>query len=89
MANYLMKYKGVYRLKAPYDLHTYHFPRKQDGTLEDNDVYIDCQKDIKIFNFGHAVLRAYVPSVIRGNNIIKAIYQEIGNDIIFDIEKNG
>lgn len=82
-----MKYKGVYRLKAPYDLHTYQFPRKLDGTLEDNDVYIDCQKDIKILNFGHAVLRAYIPSLIRGNNIIKAVNQEFGNEIIYDIEK--
>lgn len=82
-----MNYKGIYRLKAPYDLRTYQFPRKQDGSLEDNDIYIDCQKDIKIFNFGHDILRAYVPSIIRGNNIIKAINQEISNDIIFDIEK--
>lgn len=87
MSNYLMRYKGVYRLKAPYDLKTFQFPRKLDDTLEDNDVYIDCYNDVKIFNFGHAVLRAYVPSIIRGNNILKAINKEIGSEIIFDIEK--
>lgn len=87
MSNYLMKYKGIYRLKAPYDLKTHQFPRRIDGTLEDNDVYIDCQKDIKIFNYGHGILRAYIPSLIKGNNIIKVINKEIDSDVIYDIEK--
>ena len=38
----MMRYKGTYRLKAPYDLVTNQFPRKLNGTLEDADIYIDC-----------------------------------------------
>ena len=62
------------------------FPRKLDGTYEDMDVYISCQHDMKIFYFGRNTLQAYIPSLIRGHNIIKVINEKFGQDKIFDIE---
>lgn len=88
MANYLMThYKGKYRLKAPYDLKTKMFPREENGSLADNDVYIDCINNIQIFSYGHGILNCYIPSLIRGHNILKAIKQELGNDIVLHTEE--
>ena len=86
MSNYLIThYKGTYRIKAPYDLSTNQFARKLDGTLEDIDCYIDCYNKIQIFSYGHGVLEAYIPSIGRGKNIIKAIKEELGENVIFDV----
>lgn len=82
----IQKFKGTYRLKAPYDLNTKDFPRKLNGNLEDVDVYIDCQFGNKIFHFGRDILQAYIPSLGRGHNILKAI-QQTNPSIIFDIEE--
>lgn len=81
------KFKGVYRLKTPYDLNTNDFPRKLNGNLEDNDCYIDCQFGNKIFHYGGSILQAYIPSIGRGHNIINII-NEINSNIIFDIQEN-
>lgn len=81
MSYLIDKFKGKYRLKAPYDLSTNDFPRKLNGTLEDIDVYIDCQNGIQIFYYGHKKLEAYIPSLGRGHNIIKNIYSEFVQDI--------
>lgn len=40
----------------------------------------------QIFYYGHSVLEAYIPSLIRGHNIIKAI-NEINPELIFDISE--
>lgn len=74
-------------MKTPYDLTTKMFPRKLDGTYEDMDIYISCQHDMKIFYYGRNTLQAYIPSLIRGHNIIKAINENFGQDKIFDIEE--
>lgn len=88
IANYLMQhYKGVYRLKVPYDKRLNAFPRKLDGTYEDIDVFIDCLNKIQIFHYGHGILEAYIPSLGRGRNIIKAIKEEFHSDIIFNIKE--
>ena len=88
IANYLIThYKGTYRIKVPYDIKTHQFPRKIDGTYEDIDCYIDCQYGNKIYHYGHNILQAYIPSIIRGHNIIKYINENLGQDIIFDIEE--
>ena len=80
--NYLIKkYKGIYRLRAPIDQYN-QFPREFNKKYAENDIYIDCQHGNKIFYFGRGVLQAYIPSLIRGHNIIKTI-----KDIIFDIEE--
>lgn len=40
----------------------------------------------KITYYGKSILQAYIPSLIRGHNILKAI-NEIDSSIIFDIEE--
>ena len=87
MSYLINKFKGVYRLKTPYDLNTNDFPRKLNGNLEDNDCYIDCQFGNKIFHYGGSILQAYIPSIGRGHNIINVI-NEINSNIIFDIQEN-
>lgn len=88
MANYLItNYKGKYRIRTSYDLSTNQFPRKLNGTLEDVDCYIDCQKGTRIHHYGNRILEAYIPSLGRGHNIIKAIQSELGEDVIFHIEE--
>lgn len=87
MSYLINKFKGVYRLKTPYDLNTNDFPRKLNGNLEDNDCYIDCQFGNKIFHYGGSILQAYIPSIGRGHNIINII-NEINSNIIFDIQEN-
>lgn len=78
MAYYLSKYIGTYRLKADIDLATNDFPREiETGRLEQNDVYIACQKGGKIYHYGKNVLVCYVPSLGRGRNILKAIGKEL------------
>ena len=81
------KYKGKYRIRCPYDLSTNQFPRKLNGTFEDIDLFIDCQYGNKIFYYGRNILQAYIPSIIRGHNIIKYINDNFGQDAIFDIEE--
>ena len=80
------KFKGQYRLKVPYNQWTNDYTRKLNGTLEDIDVYIDCQYGNKVLHDSRDVLIAYIPSLQRGHNIIKAI-NEIDSTIIFDIEE--
>lgn len=83
MANYLLsKYKGKYRLKVELDQSTNDFVRNYDDSLNDNDVYIDCQHGNRIFAYGHidnkkpVWLTAYIPSLGRGHNIIKALKEK-------------
>ena len=89
MANYLIShYKGKYRIKCEYDKTINQFPRKLDGSYEDIECYIDCYNNIKIFYFGKATLEAYIPSKGRGHNIINAIENELGKEIIYNKEEN-
>ena len=69
------KFKGIYRLRAPYD-QTFQFPRDMNGNFSDIDVYIDCANGTMISYFGRGKLEAFIPSLGRGRNIIKAIYSE-------------
>lgn len=50
-------------------------------------MYIDCQKNIKIFHYGNRILEAYIPSLGRGRNIIKAIQNDLGINVIFHIKE--
>ena len=81
------KFKGKYRLKVEYDKRTNDFTRKLNGTYEDIDVYIDCQHGNRVFYYGKSVLQAYIPSIGRGHNIIKAINEQFGQDVLFNIEE--
>ena len=88
ISNFLIThYKGTYRIKCEYDKNTNQFSRKLDGTLEDIDCYIDCKYGNRIFYYGRNVLQAYIPSIIRGHNIIKYIQENYGSDIIYNIEE--
>lgn len=80
-----MRYKGKYRLRANIDKSTNNFPREYNDQFSDNDVYIDCQKNIRIHHYGKQILETYIPSIGRGHNIIKAIQSELGKDIIYNI----
>ena len=77
------KFKGVYRLRAPYD-QTFQFPRDINGNFADSDIYIDCQNGIQVSHYGHGKMECYVPSLGRGRNIVKAIY----SDFIKPIEES-
>lgn len=76
-------------------MRTNQFPRKLNGNLEDVDLYIECQKGIKIHYFGRSVLEAYIPSIQQGRNILRLIYRDhinnsntITNVSEFDVERN-
>lgn len=77
MSNYLMKYKGTYRLKAHIDQSTNDYPRDTNGMLETDDVYIKCANDCQIYHYGRGILVAYIPSIGRGHNILKALGEEL------------
>ena len=88
MSSYLSKYVGQYRVVAEVDQNTNDFCRDMRGNLcNDDDVYIKCKKGIKIFHFGRGVLQVYIPSLKRGNNILKAIEEESGSEFIINIER--
>lgn len=92
MANYLLKYKGIYRLKTELDQNTNDFIRRDDGSIEDIDVYIDCSHGNRIFNYGHinntkpVWLQGYIPSLGRGHNIVKALIEK--DVMLVDVREN-
>lgn len=80
MSNYLVKkYKGIYRLKAHIDESTNDYPRDADGNLDTDDVYIKCAYGCQIYHYGKGILIAYIPSLGRGRNILKALGKELCN----------
>lgn len=83
--SFIMRYKGKYRLLCPYDKETNQYPRKLNGTFEDIDVYISCYNKIQITYYGKSILQAYIPSLQRGRNIIESIKNDLGDEIVFDI----
>ena len=80
--NYIMRYKGKYRLKVELDQNTSDFVRRDDGSIEDIDVYIDCRNGCRIYTYGHidntkpVWLIAYIPSIKRGRNIVEALKEK-------------
>lgn len=79
MSNYILKYKGRYRILSEICTDTMDYPRETDGSYCDNDLYISCSYGNKIFTYGHkgnakeVWLIAYIPSIGRGRNIRKAL----------------
>lgn len=89
MANYLMRYKGKYRLKAPIDENTNDYPRDAHGKIETDDIYIDCAYGNQIYHYGHGVLVAYIPSIGRGHNVLMSIGTElIGKETVESLNRN-
>ena len=81
------KYKGIYRIRCPYDKKRNSFPRKFNDTYEDVDLYIDCQHNVQISYYGHSILMVYIPSLKRGRNIIRAIEEDGKKKMISNIEE--
>lgn len=76
--NYLMKYKGTYRVLPELDMNTNDFPRDNNGNIENScGLYITCQGGAKIYDYGkdgkYMQLCAYIPSRTRGRNIAKKL----------------
>jgi hypothetical protein len=79
MNSYLIKnYKDKYNLMAEVDKSTNDFCRDKDGNLDNySDIWIECQGNCRVFHFGGNVLQFYSPSLGRGHNILKNIYNSI------------
>ena len=79
MSRYLMKYKGTYRLKPNLDQFTNDFPRTDDESIDPSydDIYIKCANGSQIYHYGHSILVAYIPSIIRGHNVLKSLAKEL------------
>lgn len=84
MSRYLIdKFGDTYRVLCPIDKSTNDYPRDLNGSYATDDLYIKCANKVQIFHYGGNVLQAYVPSIGRGRNILRAVDQSI----VFDIEK--
>lgn len=87
MAQYLLKYKGKYRILPELCMDTNDFPRNKNGDIEpDSEIYIACQNGNKIEYYGlnksrRGILIAYIPSLQRGRNIKKEL-KKLGIEII-------
>lgn len=88
MANYLNKYIGTYRVVAEYDITTNDFPREYDGSLSENDLFIPCKSNSKIYHFGGSKLVFYCPSKKRGHNIVRDIFADKKSSLIYDFEES-
>lgn len=90
MSNYLMKYKGTYRILPELCTNTNDFPRNEAGGIdEDCGIYIPCQYGSKIYYWGlnesrRGVLAAYIPSKSRGRNIKKEMGKQGINFFDYD-----
>lgn len=74
-----------YRVVAHVDKNTNDFPRDKNGNIDSSfdDIYIRCSNKNMIYTYGKGILVAYIPSKVRGNNILKSL----NKDIPFDIEE--
>lgn len=68
---------------CPYDKQINQYPKKLNDTNEEIDVYISCYNKVQIFYYGKSILEAYIPSLIRGRNMLKAV-NELDKNIIID-----
>lgn len=55
------------------------FPREYNGQFADNDIYVDCNKGVKIFYYGKSILQCYIPTLKQGRTIVRAIYRNFVN----------
>lgn len=86
MAGYLVNhYKSIYRILPVIDQSTNDFCRDYTGKIDENNVYITCYNDVKVWHYGGSKLLAYVPSLQRGHNLIKAV-KALGVDV-FDCDE--
>lgn len=82
MANYILKFKGKYRLLPDIELNTNDFIKDENGNISEDHVYIDCKHDCNIRTYGHingskaVYLTAYIPSLYRGRKIKKTMDEQ-------------
>lgn len=87
MAGYLVRnYKSVYRILPVIDNATNDFCRDCNGKIDDDNVYIPCYYNSRIWHYGRSKLIAYIPSVQRGHNVIKALKKNGVN--VFDCDES-
>lgn len=78
----MLKHKEEHKCVAPYDLSTGQFPRNNDGSLADEDIYVECACGDMIFDYesGRGILEAHFDSRQRGRAIASGIYNGIYGD---------
>jgi len=78
MAGYLRKYVGTWRVMADYDQSSFDWIRLDDGTLDPSfdDYYLKCSGNIKIRHGTGQTMSCYIPSIGKGNNILRKIYSD-------------
>lgn len=87
MAGYLVRnYKSVYRILPVIDNATNDFCRDCNGKIDEDNVYIPCYHNSRIWHYGRSKLIAYIPSVQRGHNVIKALKKNGVN--VFDCDES-
>lgn len=86
MAGYLTShYKSQYRILPVIDQSTNDFCRDYRGKIDEDNVYIACYYDVKIWHYGRSKLLAYIPSLVRGRNFVKNL-KKIGVNV-FDYDE--
>lgn len=87
MSCYLVNhYKSVYRILPVINNATNDFCRDCNGKIDEDNVYIPCYYNSRIWHYGRSKLIAYIPSVQRGHNVIKALKKNGVN--VFDCDES-
>lgn len=87
MSGYLVNhYKSVYRILPVINNVTNDFCRDCNGKIDEDNVYIPCYYNSRIWHYGRSKLIAYIPSVQRGHNVVKALKKNGVN--VFDCDES-
>lgn len=80
--NYILKFKGKYRILPDIELKTNDFVKDENGNISEDHIYISCKHGITIRTYGHingskaVYLTAYIPSLYRGRKIKKEMDEQ-------------
>lgn len=86
MGYLISHFKGKYRILCPYNQYN-QFSRDLKGNFEEIDCYIKCANKVTISYYGKGILEAYVPSIGKGRNILRAIEEDgMSNKIVKNFE---
>lgn len=87
MSSYLVShYKSIYRILPVINDATNDFCRDCNGKIDEDNVYIPCYYNSRIWHYGRSKLIAYIPSVQRGHNVVKALKKNGVN--VFDCDES-
>lgn len=87
MSSYLVNhYKHVYRILPVINNATNDFCRDCNGKIDEDNVYIPCYYNSRIWHYGRSKLIAYIPSLQRGHNVIKTLTKNGVN--VFDCDES-